>query len=141
MKKLLAFIFIAVLFTSARVAPTQDQLIGTWTLIALQYKYPDGTVLAKQDLKNTSIKIYTKLYFSYGNLKDVHGALDAAGGGTYRISGLSIYEKYNYSMNESLIGKEIEYHTNIRNDTLAIFGLLPDGTHIFEVYKQLESTK
>lgn len=139
MKKVIALIFVAVLFSSLRVPPTQEQLIGTWSLIAYRYTYPDGTVLAKRDFKIPSIKIFTKNYFSWGKSANAYEEVSGAGGGQYVLNkdGFLI-EKYEYSFNKELIGKDIEFWTNLRNDTLAIFGTLPNGTSVLEVYKQIE---
>ncbi|MFD0749461.1 hypothetical protein ACFQZS_04860 [Mucilaginibacter calamicampi] len=59
--------------------------------------------------------------------------------GTYSLKKDSCFEKQTYSLEPStLTGKTINYHYNIKNDTLFLKGKLPNGIEVVDYWKKVK---
>ena len=110
-----------------RSKPAQYALAGSWRLIS-------GTVMEKGDTtttdytKNTSfVKIINETHFAFlqhdlSKGKDT-GAVFAAGGGSYSLSGNQYTERLEYCSAREWEGNEFKFTVDIKNDTLIQQGI------------------
>jgi len=137
-RQLMLFLCAFVLTSTICFGQLSNQIMGSWTIVSLKYTYPNGSMFEKHEFKYPTLKIFTKAYYSYGNIYNDQGTLNAAGGGRYSIVGDTLTEKISYCLNPDFMGKESRFQIRIENNKLFESGTLPIGLKIEEEYKRIE---